>query len=75
MSPKQPVVNAKDLIRVLQKKGFAFERQSGSHAIYVHADNIRVTIPIHGKKDLGKGLLRQILSDAKISIEELKKLM
>ena len=32
MSPKQPVVNAKDL----QKKGFVFSRHSGSHAIYIN---------------------------------------
>lgn len=75
MSPQQPVVNAKDLIRILVRKGFVFQRQSGSHAIYMNDENIRVVVPIHGKRDLGKGLLRQILTDANISLDELKRLL
>jgi predicted RNA binding protein YcfA (HicA-like mRNA interferase family) len=39
---------------VLEKKGFAFSRQSGSHAIYKDADNLRVTIPVHGKNDIAR---------------------
>jgi predicted RNA binding protein YcfA (HicA-like mRNA interferase family) len=34
LSPKLPVVQAKDLARVAQKLGFAFDRQTGSHAVY-----------------------------------------
>lgn len=75
MSNKQIVVNAKQIISALKKLGFAFERQSSSHAIYVNHENVRVTIPIHGKKDIGKGLLKQILTDAKITSEDLKKLI
>lgn len=71
MSSKQPVVNAKALIKVVEKKGFRFARQSGSHAIYVNGDGIKVTIPIHGKKDIGKGLLRQIMKDAGLTNEDL----
>ncbi len=64
MSSKQPVLNARELIKILEKKGFTFSRQSGSHAIYANQDGTKVTVPIHGKKDLGKGLLRQIMKDA-----------
>ena len=74
MSPKRPVVNAKQMIRVLSKKGFLFDRQSGSHAIYIK-DNISITIPIHGKKDLSIGVLNQILDDAAISYDELRELL
>ena len=75
MSPKQPVLNSKQLIKVLEKKGFLFSRQSGSHAIYINPEGIRVTVPIHSKKDIEKGLLKQILSDARISFEELEHLI
>ena len=75
MSNKQPILNAKQLIKALIKIGFIFERQSGSHAIYIKDNSIRVTIPIHGKKDLGKGLLKQILTDAQLSVDELLKLV
>ncbi len=74
MSPKQPVLNAKQLVKALEKKGFVFSRQSGSHAIYINSAGTRVTVPIHGKKDLGKGILKQILTDANITFDELKDL-
>ena len=71
MSTKFPVKNAKELIKILEKKGFTFSRQSGSHAIYSNLNGIGVTVPIHGKKDLGKGLLKQIIKDAGLSNDDL----
>jgi predicted RNA binding protein YcfA (HicA-like mRNA interferase family) len=74
MSTKQPVVNARQLIKALEKKGFKFSRQSGSHAIYLDDHGTRVTIPIHGKKDLGKGLLKQIMKDSGLTNEDIQSL-
>ncbi len=71
MSKKHPVKNSKELIKILEKKGFTFSRQSGSHAIYSNANGVKVTVPIHGKKDLGKGLLKQIMKDAGLSTEDI----
>jgi len=71
MSPKFPSLNAKDVIRILKKHGFILDRQSGSHAIYIHSDGRRTTVPIHGKRDLGKGLLRQIMKDANLTLEDI----
>ena len=42
-----PSVKAKDFIKVVEKLGFYFDRQKGSHAIYKHNDGRRVVIPIH----------------------------
>ena len=75
MSQKFPVLNSKELVRVLEKKGFSFSRQTGSHANYINDEVTRVTVPIHGKKDLGKGLLKQILADANIKLDNLKNLL
>jgi predicted RNA binding protein YcfA (HicA-like mRNA interferase family) len=74
MSTKQPVVNARQLIKALEKKGFKFSRQSGSHAIYIDDYGTRVTVPIHGKKDLGKGLLKQIMKDSGLTNEDIQSL-
>ena len=71
MSKKFPVKNSKELIKVLEKKGFTFSRQSGSHAIYASQNGIKVTVPIHGKKDLGKGLLKQIMKDAGLTADDI----
>lgn len=68
---KLPRVTAKEIISVLQKHGFVFARQSGSHKIYKNAKNKRVTIPSHAEKVLHPKILKNILEDADISIEEL----
>ena len=57
MSHKHPKVNARHLIKVLEQKGFSFSWQSGSRAIYISEEGLRTTVPIHGKKELGIGLL------------------
>ncbi len=75
MSPRQPVVNAKQIIKALKKLGFRLDRQTGSHAIFIKENYLRVTVPVHGKKDLPPGTIRQILDDAQITFDELKKLI
>ena len=70
---KLPALNARQVIRILNKKGFVQVRQSGSHAIFKHANSRRTTVPVHSSKDLGKGLLRQIMKDASISPEDIMK--
>lgn len=72
MSNKQPTANAKQLIRALEKKGFFFKRQSGSHAIYANIHGTKVTVPIHGKKNIGKGLLKQIMKDALLTNDDIE---
>lgn len=72
MSHKHPKVNARQLIKILEQKGFSFSRQSGSNAIYINAEGLRTTIPIHGKKELGIGLLKQIMKDTGLSLEDLE---
>jgi predicted RNA binding protein YcfA (HicA-like mRNA interferase family) len=71
MSGRFPVLSGKDLIAILQRRGFIFSRQSGSHAIMRHPDGRGTTVPVHGKRDLGKGLLRQILRDCNMTADDL----
>lgn len=72
MSHKHPKVSAKQLIKVLEKKGFVFSRQSGSHAIFINDEGLRTTVPVHGKKELGIGLLKQIMKDTGLTVEDLE---
>ncbi len=71
MTSKLPVVSASKLLSLLEHKGFVRVRQSGSHIILRHADGRRTTVPMHKGRDLGKGLLRQIMRDAELTGEEL----
>lgn len=54
----------RELRRILEQSGFVFTRQSGSHAIFKHAQtNKRVVLPMHSK-DIPTGTLHAILKDA-----------
>lgn len=72
-----PDVNSKQIIKIVEKLGFEFIRQSGSsHAIYRRlSDGRRTTIPIHGKKSLKRRTLKSICKDVGTNIEELKELI
>ena len=73
---KLPVLKPEELIRALEKLGFSCTRKSkGSHFRYKHSDGRRTTVPIHKGKDISRGLLRKILRDVDISVDELKKLL
>lgn len=71
MTPRLPQLSTRQLIRRLEHHGFTLERQSGSHAVYRHPDGRWTTVPIHGKRDIGRGLLRRILKDAALTPEDI----
>jgi predicted RNA binding protein YcfA (HicA-like mRNA interferase family) len=72
MSERLPRVTARDVIRVLERRGFALARSSGSHHIYKNAAGRRATVPVHVGKTLHPKVLQSILRDADISVDELK---
>ena len=73
MTPKLPSFHSRQVISILKRRGFALDRQSGSHAIFIHPDGRRTTVPIHGRRDLGKGILHQIMKDADLTLEDMMK--
>lgn len=58
MKEKIPRITADKLIPILEKKGFALVRQSGSHKIYRNADRVRVTVPYHSGEILHPKILK-----------------
>lgn len=44
-------LRARELIAALERDGFSFVRQTGSHQRYRHADGRRVTVAPHGRGD------------------------
>jgi len=76
MSPKIPIVTAKELIRALKCAGFSKDRQKGSHFPLINSEtNKTITIPVHTGVDIGKGLLKKIIADAGLTIEEFVNLL
>jgi predicted RNA binding protein YcfA (HicA-like mRNA interferase family) len=69
-----PVLKPHELICVLERIGFHLLRKSkGSHWQFEHPDGRRTTIPGHRGRDIGPGLLRKILRDVELDVEELQK--
>ena len=52
-------MNGKQVIKILRTKGWEVERGRGSHHL-LKKGSVKVPVPVHGKKDLGKGLLARI---------------
>jgi len=75
VSEKLPRVKADKIIKVLEKLGFTLARQSGSHKIYKNSEGTRVTVPYHSGKILHPKLLKSILRDIELSVDEFKKLL
>ncbi|MBI4431289.1 MAG: type II toxin-antitoxin system HicA family toxin [Candidatus Omnitrophica bacterium] len=73
---KLPVVSAKDLIRALEKDGFVTIRQKGSHVVLqkkTPAETITTVVPYHS--EIAKGTLRSILRKARLTPDQLSKLL
>jgi predicted RNA binding protein YcfA (HicA-like mRNA interferase family) len=75
MNPRLPRVTAAQVIRVLEKLGFGLVRQSGSHKIYKNAIGKRATVPFHAGKILHPKVLKSILTDAGLTVEEFARLL
>jgi predicted RNA binding protein YcfA (HicA-like mRNA interferase family) len=66
-----PALTARKVIRALKRAGFVEDRQKGSHLILIHpGKKARTVIPVHGSRTIKKPLLRAIIRDANLSIEE-----
>ena len=69
-----PHIKSRELIRALEKMGFLLLRKSKrSHWQFAHPDGHRTTVPAHKGKDIGPGLMRQILRDIEVESEVLRK--
>lgn len=68
---RAPRLKGKELVRALERAGFAVDRIRGSHLFLKHPDGRATVVPTHTGEMLGPGLLRAILRDTELSIEDL----
>ncbi|MBI2844071.1 MAG: type II toxin-antitoxin system HicA family toxin [Armatimonadetes bacterium] len=69
-----PILRPTELVRALERMGFSLGRKSRcSHFRFIHPDGRRTTVPMHEGKTIGRGLLRKILNDIGVDIEELRR--
>ena len=67
---KPPVLKPREVEALLGKLGFRMVRQRGSHKQYRHADGRGTTVPFHSGRDISHVLLRQIVKDIGLTVEE-----
>jgi predicted RNA binding protein YcfA (HicA-like mRNA interferase family) len=68
---KLPVIKGRELVKFLEYIGFWVTRMKGSHVRLRSKDGRVTTVPVHGNRDIPKGLLRKIIrEDLEIRLEE-----
>ena len=69
-----PPISGRECVAALQKAGFSFKRQQGSHMVLRRDDPFaQVVVPDH--KELDRGTLRAIVRQAGLSVEEFSRLL
>jgi predicted RNA binding protein YcfA (HicA-like mRNA interferase family) len=69
-----PVVSGAQLVRALEKAGWEVARQRGSHVRMWHPERrTQLTVPLH--KELKRGTLTGILTDAGLDRDQLRRLL
>ena len=71
---KLPVCSGQEVIKAFQKAGWDVDRQKSSHVSLVKKGSyVILTVPLH--KELGPGLLRRLIRDAQMTVEEFVNLL
>lgn len=74
--PKIPIVSGRKLVKAYEKLGYVVVRQKGSHIRLLNENKLRyppITVPDH--KEVSIGVMRKLIRDTKITIEELMSLL
>lgn len=72
---KLHLIDARKMEKLLLNLGFEKTRQKGSHAFFRHRDGRTTTVPYHPSKDLARPLIRAILNDININVQEYNNLI
>jgi predicted RNA binding protein YcfA (HicA-like mRNA interferase family) len=76
VSSKLPVVSGQEAIRAFQGLGYEVVRQRGSHIRLRHrTDAARQPLTIPDHRALKPGLLRHLIRDSQIEVDEFQRLL
>ena len=67
---KTPTLSPREVIAILRKLEFDEVRQRGSHKHFRHQDGRATTVPFHKGRDISPILLRKIVSDIGLTLEQ-----
>ncbi|MEW6202807.1 MAG: type II toxin-antitoxin system HicA family toxin [bacterium] len=71
-----PVITGKDAIETFKKAGFYEASVVGSHHVLKKERHFyNLSIPVHGNKPLDRGLLRRLIRDSGLTVDEFTNLL
>lgn len=74
--PELPRVSGEAAKRAFERAGFVHDRTRGSHHILKKEGNLyHLSIPIHGNKTLGTGLLKSLIAASGMTVDEFAALL
>lgn len=73
--PKLPVVSGMQARKVFEKAGWEFMRVGSSRHMILKKDGFRAALSIPEHKELDRGLLRALIRDANMSVQEFYSLL
>jgi len=66
------ILSGKQMCALLESRGWSRARVTGSHHVYImKGSKLRITVPVHGNRDLKTGLQKAIMKMAEIREEDL----
>lgn len=70
MGKRLSVLKPREVVAVLKSLGFEEARQRGSHKQFRHPDGRCTTVPFHKGRDISPILLRQIIKDIGLNVDD-----
>lgn len=63
-----PIISGDEFVKAVRKIGYDWDHTEGSHMILLHPSRRRLSVPRH--KELGRGLLRALIRDAGLNMDD-----
>ena len=74
--PRVPAVSGSEAVAAFAKAGFCLARVKGSHHILkIDSHPNRLSIPVHAGKTVGRGLLKDQIEKAGLTVEQFNELL
>lgn len=71
--PELPVTTGSQAVKAFQRLGFELVRVSGAHHILRKPGHtFHLSVPVHGNRNLGSGLLRSLIRAAGVTVDEFR---
>lgn len=72
MSEHFPVSNARDVVRVLRRRGFVLVSRKGSHQKWRHPSGRQVIVAMHGNKPVPVDTLKSIIEGSGLTVDDFR---